>query len=247
MPINAAAIRLVFRAWRYRYKLNRLEIERMLQLIPRGGVGVDIGAHKGAYTYWMARRVGRSGRVFAFEPQPRLAAPLARTFAAMRLPQVSVIEMAASSSTADGVPMSVRRHSTHGAALDRFEGPDVDVVAVKTISVDDFIAGQSPPRLDFIKIDAEGHELSILEGALEALRRFRPAVLAEIEVRHHPGAANGANPIEQVVHLLAGLGYQCEFPFNGSWHPVSAFDAATHQTYGQGEYANNFLFTATDR
>ena len=44
----------------------------MLDYLVPGNIAVDIGAHKGAYTYWMSKYVGEKGKVFSFEPQPQL-------------------------------------------------------------------------------------------------------------------------------------------------------------------------------
>ena len=41
----------------------------MLNHLKLGDTAIDIGAHKGAYTYWMSKYVGNEGRVFSFEPQ----------------------------------------------------------------------------------------------------------------------------------------------------------------------------------
>ena len=65
-------LRWIFRAWRYRLRIEKPEITFLLNHLKLGQVVLDIGAHKGAYTYWMSNRVGESGRVIAFEPQPEL-------------------------------------------------------------------------------------------------------------------------------------------------------------------------------
>ena len=64
--------KLVLRAWRYRLRAERPEIRFLLNQLQLGQTVIDIGAHKGAYTYWMSQRVGSSGQVIAFEPQPEL-------------------------------------------------------------------------------------------------------------------------------------------------------------------------------
>ena len=64
--------KFVFRAWRYRLRAERPEIRFLLNQLQLGHTAIDIGAHKGAYTYWMSQRVGSSGQVIAFEPQPEL-------------------------------------------------------------------------------------------------------------------------------------------------------------------------------
>lgn len=71
--MNLGRIRWLFRAWRYRYRLERREITLLLQQLRPGDWAVDVGAHKGAYTYWMQRAAGATGQVFALEPQPLLA------------------------------------------------------------------------------------------------------------------------------------------------------------------------------
>ena len=65
-------LRWIFRAWRYRLVIEKHEIKFMLDYLVPGNIAVDIGAHKGAYTYWMSKYVGEKGKVFSFEPQPRL-------------------------------------------------------------------------------------------------------------------------------------------------------------------------------
>jgi hypothetical protein len=51
MPIDN--LKWIYRAYRYRFKLEQQEIGLLLKNLNQGDVGVDIGAHKGAYTYWM--------------------------------------------------------------------------------------------------------------------------------------------------------------------------------------------------
>ena len=61
--------RYLYRAYRYRYRVDRAELRFVRESLEPGQVAVDIGCHKGAYTYWMRRQVGPNGMVFAFEPQ----------------------------------------------------------------------------------------------------------------------------------------------------------------------------------
>ena len=74
----------IYRAWRYRLKLEPSSVRFLLDYLRPGDVAIDIGAHKGAMTHWMARSVGRGGSVYAFEPQPVLAARLQRMAAALK-------------------------------------------------------------------------------------------------------------------------------------------------------------------
>ena len=62
MPL-VEKVQLLYRAWRYRFKLDPQEISFLLGNVSAGQTCVDIGAHKGAYTYWMQRAVGPTGRI----------------------------------------------------------------------------------------------------------------------------------------------------------------------------------------
>ena len=70
--LNIEYLRWTIRALKYRFKVEKHEIHFMLQNLKEGKSTIDIGAHKGAYTYWMSKYVGEMGQVFAFEPQPLL-------------------------------------------------------------------------------------------------------------------------------------------------------------------------------
>ena len=81
----------LYRAYRYRLRVDPAELRFVCSKLRPGQVAVDVGCHKGAYTYWMRRRVGRTGRVIAFEPQPRQVEYLRRIFIAMRYENVTLV------------------------------------------------------------------------------------------------------------------------------------------------------------
>lgn len=226
--------RMLHRAARYRYKLNPLELKVLLRHLTPGAVAIDAGAHKGAYTWWFAKRVGPAGRVLAFEPQPHLAQQTARAAAALSLAHVRVFA-AGLSETSGEAKLAYLESTTHGATLNGLDFPDTKHRVIPTLAVDDL----KLPRLDVMKIDVEGHEQPVLRGARRALERFGPALLIEIETRLHD---DGADPVREARALLEPLGYAGWFFSGRSMRPVAEFDAAAHQQYGKGQYSNNFLF-----
>ncbi|HZW06747.1 MAG TPA: FkbM family methyltransferase [Phycisphaerales bacterium] len=233
-----AMVRLVHRALRYRYKLNPGEIREMLALMPRGGVGLDVGAHKGAYAWWMARRVGPQGRVLAFEPQKRVAEPAARAFARSGIRNVKYLNCAVSDRSGEAT-FAMQRGSTHGATLDRLEKGDVERVTVPLISLDEAAEQEGLTRVDFAKIDVEGHELKVIAGARRVIERWRPSMLIEAEHRI-TGAA--PDPVQALRETLEAMGYRGYFFTRAGKQPIEGFSAAAHQTYGKGFYSNNFLY-----
>ena len=211
----------------------------MLQSLPRGGCAIDIGAHKGAYTYWMAKRVGKSGRVLAVEPQPRVASALRDTLESSGLSQASVLHAAASSHDGQGT-INIPRDSTHGASLEPLgEEREIDPTPVDLRTIPSIMNALGWDRLDFVKIDAEGHELAIIGGSLEAFRRFRPAILVESEARTHEG---DRSHIDALQNMLGPLGYRGQFHDGRRWRPLDELDVSIHQNYGVGRFCNNLFF-----
>lgn len=232
-------MRLVIRAARYRWKLNRAEIAEMLGRLPLGGTAVDVGGHKGAYTYWMARRVGPRGTVLTVEPQPGMVELLHASVPSGWKHRVHIIEAAASDHAGQAV-MKVRPHSSHGATLDEFEeGAQFASLAVRLVTIDQIVNDARCERVDFIKIDAEGHEIAVLRGAMSSVARFKPALLIESEARTHDGTNEHLLTLDG---MLSPHGYRGRFHDGTRWRPLSELDVSIHQQYGKGHYCNNLLF-----
>ncbi len=233
-------LRLLHRAWRYRWRTDPAEIAFARAHALPGTLALDIGAHKGGYTFWLARSVGATGRVYAFEPQPMLAANLRRCFDPARV----VVENAGVSDRngtmelhipGDGAP-------SPGASLEPI--PAVTAtghsLSVRVIALDGYLQDRRLP-VSFVKCDVEGHELHVFRGAGRLLRSDRPVLLFECEQRHH-----GAQPITAVFAYLEDLGYTGRFYCRRQLLPLAAFDPAEHQNPDRpAAYCNNFVFTAS--
>jgi hypothetical protein len=111
-------------------------------------------------------------------------------------------------------------------------------------TLDDFFADQ-PRGPDFVKIDVEGHESSVLAGGRQTLVRYKPALLIECEARHRPDG-----DVRGVFEFLHSLGYAGTFFHNGQRRPLAGFDPAVHQRIDPQSqhlprgYVNNFAFEA---
>src|SRR3954467_7427486 len=222
-------VKFIYRAYRYRLRVAPLEIRFLRRNLRRGQVAVDIGCHKGAYTYWMRRSVGASGAVYAFEPQPKQVAYLREAFSAMRYDNVELVPMAVSDRTGQ-TTLHVPSMSSHFASLeakrDIKPGTSSDTL-VQITTLDDFFESSKQRRPpNFLKIDVEGHELSVLNGARRTLEQHHPTILVECEARHrsdHDG--------QPVFDLLQSVGYTGSFFQLGQRRPLSEFDPATHQRF----------------
>jgi FkbM family methyltransferase len=190
--------------------------------IHRPGTILDVGAHDGLLTLPFARLPG--AEVLAFEPLPSAFARLAK--ACGGLPNVTLRREAlgaAPGSLTLSVPVvdGVAHEQWASLAKDyrgfgavTAERHEVAVITVDSLGLRD---------LQHVKVDAEGFEQEVLEGARGTLARCRPVLSLEVEERHRAGATR------DVPALLAAMGYETRFWLDGAMRPLSAFDAATMQ------------------
>lgn len=206
--------RMAFLMARFNHVHDESEIELLPFLVGPDRQAIDVGANIGRYTLPLSRR---AAHVHAFEPHPRLAAVLRATFPS----RATIYEAAASDLngvTQLHIPFVDGREDQGiasvetGAFDDTFEG-SVGSLDVHTLTLDSL----SDCNIGFIKIDVEGHELSVLRGAEKLLARWQPTVLVEVEERHSPGA------LGRVTAFFDALNYRGFFLFDSALHPLSEF------------------------
>ena len=238
-------LRFVARGYRYRLRVDPAEIGFLRRKLRRGQVAVDVGCHKGAFTYWMRRQAGSTGRVVAFEPQPLLVEYLRRAFAAMHYQNVVLEPRGLSDQRGSAtlwVPATDGRTSPGASLASGHAARGAQSLEVELTTLDDYFAGASRGP-DLIKIDVEGHELEVLAGGQNTLAKFQPTLLIECERRHRQ---NGQ--LTPVWNLLQELGYQGAFFANRRRLPLADFRPAVHQPQTAGDYwnkpgyVNNFIF-----
>jgi len=206
-------LRMQLRFRRYRRRKEAAEIGFM-QLLPLAGrTVIDIGANKGVYCYWLSQAVGSSGRVIAFEPQPELEKHLASVVDCFSLFNVELVPCALSAQA--GEALLYRRVAGAGDAS--FEAmPGGESVNVRCTTLDDYAADSGLNSVAYIKCDVEGHELAVMQGAEQLLKRYAPVLQVEC---HHREAAQG-----DLFAFLSGLGYEGFFLQDGQRIPCGEFD-----------------------
>ena len=187
------------RCWLGTYDLA--ESALMKRHLRPGSVCFDIGAQAGYHTLYASSLVGPGGRVFAFEPAPRNIANIKKHVAMNHLANVSVVECAVSDfdgvSYFDCTSSAVAGHLAANGEL-----------AVRTVSLDHEIDSGALPEPDYIKIDAEGAELRILEGARNLLARRHPT----LSVETHQWLPEFPTVREDCLRFLFELGYTVSEP-----------------------------------
>src|SRR5712692_5589889 len=146
-----------------------------------GATVVDIGANIGYYTVQAASLAGPQGRVLAFEPQPLVRGELIANLTLNRLSNVTVLPYALSDRT-ETVRFCVPRPGTESMGSLRFnERFETDCeIEVDARCLDDVLEAANCKRIDFVKMDAEGAELPIVNGASRLFSSpERPCVVFE--------------------------------------------------------------------
>jgi FkbM family methyltransferase len=224
----------------HRPRSAELELAYLGRIVPPGALTVDVGANCGLYTRLLARL---SKQVYAFEPSQDMALLLRRTSA----PNVTIHEIALSDQNGEAelfIPQD-ESGSVHGLAS--LEPQDEAAGSFGTFNV-------QTARLDtivdvdvaFVKIDVEGHELNVLNGATSLIDRCQPVFLVEAEDRHRPGATRS------VFEFFRDRSYRGFFLKDEQFVPVDQFQTDQLQNVtallpngGRKDgrsYVNNFFF-----
>jgi FkbM family methyltransferase len=146
---------------------------------PRAGdVALDVGGCWGETALWLANAVGAGGQVHTFEPSPSNRRLLEQN--------LQLNPELAAHITVWGNPVASRADETlwipdviaAGATVqERVAGSEeCPMVQLRTTSIDALCRARALPRVDFIKIDVEGADLGVLEGAAETIRAYRPRI-----------------------------------------------------------------------
>lgn len=217
------------------------EMRFLGSLVHAGDLVVDVGGNRGIYAYQLWRL---GARVEVFEPNP-MCCHVLRAWATGR-PTVKVHSVALSSG-----PGSANLHiPIDGAGIEHDASASIENTGFNRAR-DELVQLQTLDSYRFegvslIKIDVEGHEHCVIEGAAATLASSRPALLIEIEQRHI------GRPIDEVFEEIVAFGYQGYFVVGGRLQALVTFDVTGHQSMTQfgtegGEYINNFLFLHSAR
>lgn len=173
-------------------------------LLRPGEVFVDVGANNGYFSLLAASKVGPSGHVYAFEPVPSAYARLARNVGLNRFDAIDARCLAVGAARAHTGLYVMDRND--GAASLHPMGREFRRVEVDVDSLD----GQLPDTVvDVVKIDVEGHEVEVLEGMAETIRRS-PRLQLICEYNYPLMRDRGARARDDPLFAKLGqLGFQC--------------------------------------
>jgi len=174
------------------------EIKFLRHLLQSGQKIIDIGANYGVYTLSMAKRVGPTGRVWAFEPASSTAALLEASIAANEYSQV-VLEKCALSNVMGTAQLSLNANSELNALVHGVQSSG-ESETVPLVTLDSCMETHGWQGIDFMKIDAEGEEANILRGGARFFATESPLVEYEVKA--------GNEMHLELVQAFSQLGYE---------------------------------------
>lgn len=240
---------LNWREARFYGRYGEVELHLVEFLCPRDKDAIDVGANDGSYVHYLRRH---ARKVIAFEPMPSLADALRAKFRHdVEIRSIALSDRAGTVElhmpVVDGVTVTGCSTVSPTASATY---PDHRAIEVPMATLDSSYEGD----VGFIKIDVEGHEQAVLDGAVQTIRRCRPRMLVEIDERLSPGG------LARAKSYFKDLDYRGYFVQAGHIEPMSLFSASILQNPADlpnltaplqerqrfGRYIYNFIFLPRD-
>jgi len=214
-------------------EFSEFEWKLLEQMVRPGAVVIEAGANMGAFTVPLAKRAGRTGMIYAFEPQLVVFQQLCANIALNDLVNVQAFN-AGCGERADwlciGSPEPSATANFGGLSLAALESESGPKVRVETL--DEVI---DPARLDLIKADVEGMELAVINGAKGLIRRFRPILYVESHADDAPA----------LIRAVAALDYDLYWHLPPMFNPDNFF--AERQNHFGRIISQNMLCVPAER
>ena len=213
------------------------EVKLMDSVIEPGFHIIEGGANIGCLTIPMARKAGSSGKVAAFEAQPQTAAILSANVVMNGLVEVVDVNKSFLGNVVyDGVSVNIPLYQIgdprNVGGITGLPKKSHGTVNVNVEEIDHMVYVFDWRRLDLIKLDIEGNELSALRGAYQSIRHYKPIIYVENNIYDIPPDNNNpegrkSDP-QGLIDYLGSLGYIC------FWHTP-----AIHE--GSGVISHNMI------
>ena len=220
-------LRIRERAWRERRKGEK-EIKIIPDLLVNCNRAIDIGANVGVWSYWLSKH---AKKVESFEPNPKIFNVLKN----IKIKNVNTYNIALSNKSGSVdllIPKGSKGFSNQGASLSSIKVQGEHKSLAKCLDEYNFL------DVNFIKIDVEGHEHEVIEGAKETIKKCKPTMVIEMEEKHNQ------IPIEDQISSVEKLGYRCYVLINNKIVNINEInlDKFHHNPTNKDSYLFNFIF-----
>ena len=202
----------------YGHYHERYEADLVQRLLADDDVFWDIGANVGYFTLVAATALNHRGRIIAFEPGKNAYARLTENLALNPYRNIQTFPVAVADREGEAVLHLAGDIADTSASLYPAGPAQAGQEVCRTVALDHFLRAENLPPPDLIKLDAEGAELAVLQGAHELINDTPPMWLMEMEEKNlrAAGASKAA-----VAQFLTGCGYRAAHLRKGRWYATA--------------------------
>jgi FkbM family methyltransferase len=211
---------------------------------------IDIGANLGQYLY-VTEKIVNKKNIHAFEPHPALNKRLAKIFKGINIHPFAISNN--NENTTFKIPFLKDReiHTRGTLKTDYIDSiaTTYKLIDVKVVKLDSIASKLNLQKNSFIKIDVEGAEIEVIEGANETIKIYKPIMLIEIEQQHHKDSI-----FSLISKIETSLHYKCyyfdtqEQLLKGDIHQQNIHQIQFISNHGLNRlFINNFIFLPVDQ
>jgi FkbM family methyltransferase len=196
---------LKYHTQKLKLKANRQQLVLLKQFLGNDSVFFDVGANKGLFTYWACRYIQKNGSIHIFEPQSELFWIFKNLENKFPLNKFFLNNCGLSDENS-----FARLHRNcigdGSASLNTINDDYSAESSIKLYTLDEYCQSNQISKIDFIKIDVEGHEQKTIRGGINTIEKLRPTLL--IEMNPEIGS-------KEVINRFMDLGYKVKMIFAG--------------------------------
>jgi FkbM family methyltransferase len=185
------------------------ELEILDKIVGKNFESIDVGVYRGVYSYKLSQI---SKHVHSFEPNPLIFPYLEKNLKKI-IKNITLYNAALSNENKETeLKIPLRNNTINNNYEEKYklgcatihkknfsEKEKYITHKVKTLKLDDIYFNN---KIDFIKIDVEGHEKSVIDGGIKLIKKYKPNLLVEIEERH------SKEKVEDTISFINSLGYK---------------------------------------
>jgi FkbM family methyltransferase len=190
-------------------------VEVLRENVLPGHIAIEVGSNVGAHTLTLARLVGTHGRVYAFEPTGYALAKLRRNLS-INPDLAERVEIRPNLVTNHELATPIRDVRSSWKLDAR--NLRLEAVDAPAISLDAFVTEANLSTVDFLKIDVDGYDFKVLQGARGLLERFHPLVFVEL---CEYALNRQGDSVRDIFALLIPMGYRAVLETGGQIGNVS--------------------------
>lgn len=211
----------------------------------KDSVFIDIGANLGQYIF-MAERIIPKANIHAFEPHPYLNQRLRKIFKGIHVHPFAVSRESGQAKFKIPFFDTKEIHTRGTLKTDYIDNSETTykLIDVEIVKLDEMVRKLNPHKISMIKIDVEGAEMDVIEGAWDVIRNYSPVLIIEIEQRHHTSS------IHDFISKIETTGdYKCYYfdterqLLKGDIHQLDMANIQSLSNHAKNRlFINNFIF-----